>query len=85
MAKTVKINIQIRPGIDNVVGRPVFTTPENIVGVVIDYSKETGKAVIEVDGIEWEKIFTRHQGLGLATKLTLSNEESDDLYNKFKD
>jgi hypothetical protein len=54
--KYVKITTNLPRGCDNVIGTEVKDTDESIVGKVIEYDKETGKATIKIKSVIWKRI-----------------------------
>ena len=59
-----KLNIRLKPNIDNAVGKPIFKTPDKRqIGSVIEYNSETGDAVIEVEDQVWEDITSQNPDL----------------------
>lgn len=60
--KYVKIMTTLPKVVDDVIGTPV-KDGENIVGKVIAYDKETGKATIRVKSEVWKKIAGDDKGL----------------------
>ena len=53
--KHVKITINLPKGCDDVIGTAV-KDGEDVVGKVIEYDKETGKATMKLKAATWKKI-----------------------------
>jgi hypothetical protein len=53
--KYVKITTNLPKGCDDVIGTEVKDTDDSIVGKVIEYDKETGKATLKIKFRTWKR------------------------------
>lgn len=60
--KHVEITTTLPKDCEGVIGIPV-KSGENVVGEVVEYDKESGKATIKIDYTAWEKIAGEDKGL----------------------
>jgi hypothetical protein len=61
--KYVKITTNLPKDCDNVIGTPVKGYNDEIVGKVVEYDKETGKATIKIKAAIWKQISCGDTGL----------------------
>ena len=57
--KKIKINVRLENGHDDIIGKPVFSKiNKNIIGEIIEYDKETGNAILDIDEQMWNEILS---------------------------